>query len=445
MAKESKPHSSIFYGWWVVTACFLIAVYTSGVVSNGFTSFFQPIANEFNWSYTTVSLASSLRHMEVGLFSPLVGFLIDRYSLRKILFIGGIITGVSVIYLATTNSLVTFFSTFAIISVGMSAVSTVTLMTAVSRWFHRRLGIAMGIATCGFGFSGVMLPLVTAMVDGLGWRLAMTILGAGMFVVVLPLALMVKSRPEDYGLLPDGDSAIELSGKEKLKSIQSDDFEVGTRQALMSRAFWWITIALAIQHLATNAVSTHIMPYLSSVGVARSVGSLIAAALPIASMSGRFGFGWLGDMVKKKPLTAAGFAMMAVGLVSFGYADNFTGSMAGLLIIFLAMYGMGYGGTTTMRSILPKAYFGTKNYATILGFITGIDAIGGVLGAPVAGYVYDRWGDYHYVWVVLAVLSFICVVMMVTAPPFKRPEKTISFNLKTLFNRLKDKAASLSH
>jgi MFS family permease len=326
----------------------------------------------------------------------------------------------------------------------MSAVSTVTLMTAVSRWFHRRLGVAMGIATCGFGFSGVMLPLVTAMVDSLGWRLAMTILGAGMFVIVLPLSLMVRSRPEDYGLLPDGDVIVE--NKEKSgKTISMDDLEVSTKQALMSRAFWWITIALAIQHLATNAVSTHIMPYLSSVGVARSLGSLIAAALPIASMSGRFGFGWLGDMVKKKPLTTTGFAMMAVGLVSFGYADNFTGSMAVLLIVFLAMYGMGYGGTTTMRSILPKAYFGTKNYATILGFITGIDAIGGVLGAPVAGYVYDTWGDYHYVWIVLAVLSFICAVMMATAPPFKRPENTISFNLKTLFKRLKEKATSAAH
>jgi MFS family permease len=444
MAQESKPHSSIFYGWWVVAACFFIAVYTSGVVSNGFTSFFEPIATEFSWSYTTVSLASSLRHMEVGLFSPLVGYLIDRYSLRKMLFIGGIITGVSVIYLATTNSLLSFFATFAIISVGMSAVSTVTLMTAVSRWFHRRLGVAMGIATCGFGFSGIMLPFVTALVDSLGWRLAMTILGAGMFVVVLPLALMVRNRPEDYGLLPDGDTVIETKEKSG-KTISTDDLDVPTKQALMSRAFWWITLALGIQHLATNAVSTHVMPYLSNVGVTRTVGSLIAAALPIASMSGRFGFGWLGDMVKKKPLTAAGFAMMAVGLVAFSYADELTGGMVFLLIFFIATYGMGYGGTTTMRSILPKTYFGTKNYATILGFITGIDAIFGVLGAPVAGYVYDTWGNYHYVWIALAALSFICAVMMVTAPPFKRPENTISFSLKTLFSRLKEKASSTSH
>jgi MFS family permease len=444
MAKRSKPPSSVFYGWWVVAACFFIAVYTSGVVSNGFTSFFEPIAKEFNWSYTTVSLASSLRHMEVGLFSPLVGFLIDRYSLRKVLFIGGIITGVSVIYLATTNSLLAFFGTFAVISIGMSAVSTVTLMTAVSRWFRRRLGIAMGIATCGFGFSGVMLPLVTSMVDSLGWRLAMTILGAGMFAIVLPLAMMVRNRPEDYGQLPDGEAFVIKTDKAG-NPVATDDYDVSTKQALMSRAFWWITIALAIQHLATNAVSTHIMPYLSSVGVARGIGSLVAAALPIASMSGRFGFGWMGDMVKKKSLTTIGFAMMAIGLVSFGYADNLAGGMAALLIVFLAMYGMGYGGTTTMRSILPKAYFGTKNYATILGFITGIDAIGGVLGAPVAGYVYDTWGNYHYVWIALALLSFVCAVMMVTAPAFKRPENTISFSIKNLFTRLRDKAASLSH
>jgi MFS family permease len=265
-----------------------------------------------------------------------------------------------------------------------------------------------------------------------------------MFAIVLPLAMMVRNRPEDYGQLPDGEAFVIKTDKAG-NPVAADDYDLSTKQALMSRAFWWITIALAIQHLATNAVSTHIMPYLSSVGVARGIGSLVAAALPIASMSGRFGFGWMGDMVKKKSLTTIGFAMMAIGLVSFGYADNLAGGMAALLIVFLAMYGMGYGGTTTMRSILPKAYFGTKNYATILGFITGIDAIGGVLGAPVAGYVYDTWGNYHYVWIALALLSFVCAVMMVTAPAFKRPENTISFSIKNLFTRLRDKAASLSH
>ena len=438
MASDKKP-PSIFYGWWVVAACFLIAVYTSGVVSYGFTAVFQPIATEFNWSYTTLSLASSLRHMEAGLFSPLIGFLLDRFSLRKVLFIGGIITGISVILLATTHSLLTFFATFAVISIGMSAVSSVTMMTAVSRWFHRRLGIAMGIATCGFGFSGIMVPVVTALVDSQGWRMAMTILGAGMFFIVLPLALIVRSRPEDYGLLSDGDAALSQAERNKFKSLEMDNVEVSTRDALTSRAFWIITIALGIQHLATNAVSTHIMPYLSSVGIARSIGSIVATTLPIASMGGRFGFGWLGDVVKKKPLTAFGFAIMAVGLTSFGYADNLAGTMAVLLIMFLILYGVGYGGTTTMRSILPKAYFGTKNYATILGFITGIDAIGGVLGAPMAGYVYDRWGDYHYVWIVLAALSALCVVLTVLAPPIKAKENTISFNIKNLFSRLKGK------
>jgi MFS family permease len=438
MASDKKP-PSIFYGWWVVAACFLIAVYTSGVVSSGFTAFFQPIATEFNWSYTTVSLASSLRHMEIGLFSPLVGVLLSRFSVRKVLFIGGIITGGSVIFLATTQSLLAFFATFAVISIGMSAVSTVTMMTAVSRWFHRRLGIAMGIATCGFGFSGVMVPVVTALVDSQGWRTAMTILGAGMFFVVLPLALIVRNRPEDYGLIPDGDAAGISDEKRQFNSLELDNIDVSTKSALTSRAFWIITIALAVQHLATNAVSTHVMPYLSSVGVPRTVGSLVATTLLIASMGGRFGFGWLGDMVRKKPLTAWGFAMMAVGLTSFGYADNLVGTMALLLIMFLVLYGVGYGGTTTMRSILPKAYFGKKNYATILGFITGIDAIGGVLGAPMAGYVYDRWGDYHYVWVVLAALSALCVVITMLAPPIKARENTISFNIKNLFSRLKGK------
>ncbi len=440
MDKIREPPRRIFYGWWVVTACFLIAVYTSGVVSHGFTAIFQPIASEFKWSYTTLSLASSLRHMEVGLFSPLVGYLIDRYSLRKTLFIGTIITGLSVMLLARTNSLWTFFGTFAVISIGMSAVSTVTFMTAVSRWFDRRLGLVLGITTCGLGFSGIMVPVVTALVDGLGWRSAMTILGAGTFVVVLPLTLLVRNRPQDYGMIPDGVQTGKTAATGKKSSANNNGNDIGVRQALGTRAFWFITLALTFQHLATNAVSTHVMPYLSSVGLARALGSLVATALPIASMAGRFGFGWLGDFVKKKPLTAWGFGLMAAGLFTFGYADNLAGIMGPFLLLFMLMYGAGYGGTTTMRSILPKSYFGSKNYATILGFVTGITALGGILGAPFAGYVYDRWGDYHSVWIVLSVLCVIAMFMMVMAPPAKAQEDTLSW--QQAISRLKGKAKS---
>ncbi len=440
MEKSPKPPSRIFYGWWVVAACFLIAVYTSGVVSYGFTAIFEPIAAEFNWSYTTVSLASSLRHMEVGLFSPIIGYLIDRHSLRKILFIGAVITGISVILLARTNSLWSFFTAFAIISLGMSAVSSVTMMTAVSRWFNNRLGLVMGIATCGFGFSGIMVPVVTALVDSMGWRFAMTILGAGIFVVVLPLTLLVRNRPQDYGLIPDGVQIGKTAATGETVSTSNGGIDVSTREALGTRAFWLITLALTIQHLATNAVSTHVMPYLSSVGLTRTLGSLVATALPIASITGRFGFGWLGDIVRKKPLTALGLAMMAVGLMTFGYADNLTGIMGPFLLLFLITYGAGFGGTTTMRSILPKAYFGSKNYATILGFVTGVTAIGGILGAPFAGYVYDRWGDYHYVWVILAVLSVFSAFMIMLAPPVKAREDNLSWH--QAFSRLVRKTKS---
>ena len=410
----NRRRNTIFYGWWIVGACFLIAAYTAGVVHFGFTAVFEPIASEFGWSYAQVSLAASLRGLEMGLLAPVVGLLVDRWGPRKLMFGGTILTGLGLIILSRTDSLVTFYGAFIVIAVGASTCLTTVMGTAVVHWFRRKAGIAIGIMVSGFALGGLLVPLVTTLINIFEWRTALIIMGMGMWAIATPLSLLVRHKPEHYGYLPDGDVSDRAVIDKSLTSVQNVEVDIGAKQALKSRAFWHIALAFMYFPLAVSALITHVMPYLSSIGIARSVSSLVAAAIPVTSVGGRIGFGWLGDRFGRRRSAAAGFTMLSLGLLFFSYIA--TGGM-GLLVPAILLLGTGWGGIVTMRVTLLRKYFGRSRFGTILGFTTGVMMLGSVAGAPLAGWVFDKWGSYQGAWLVLAGLAIAAVVIIVTAPP----------------------------
>ncbi len=411
----------MFYGWWVLGACFLITLYTGGVIVLGFTAIFEPIANEFGWSYAQVSLGASLRGLEMGLLAPLMGLLVDRWGPRRLLFGGAIILGLGLILLSRITSLGMFYGTFVIIAIGMSGCGSTVVMTAVVSWFRRKVGTATGILVSGFAVGGLLIPLVAILVDTFGWQIAMVILGLGMWGIALPLSLLVRHKPEQYGYLPDGDLSDTVVVGKGLDSAQSTEVDIGAKQAVMSRTFWQIAVALMCQMLVISAVITHIMPYLSSIGIARSTSSLVASAAPLASIGGRLGFGWLGDRFDKRRVSAAGFALTALGLLCFGYAATVE---IWLLVPFLILFGTGWGGNVTMRAALLREYFGRSRFGTIHGFIVGVIWFGFMVGPVLAGWAFDKWGSYQGVWFAFAGLAVAAVVIMSTTPSVSNTAQT---------------------
>ena len=278
MTNSGLKSHKIFYGWWLVGASVLIAMYMSAVVSYGFTAFIEPIADEFGWSYTQISLGASLRGLEGGLLAPIFGMLIDRWGPRRLIFTGSIILSIGLFMLSRTTSLLMYYTAFSVIAVGVSCCSMTSLMTTVANWFKRKIGLAIGIASCGFGFSGLMIPVIVQLIDSYEWRTAMAILAIGVLALIMPLSLLFRHKPEQYGYLPDGDDpgmAMVSTGHINQAVSPSIEESIGVRQALKSRVFWHISLAYACFHLSTGAVVTHVMPYLSSIGIARSTASMI--------------------------------------------------------------------------------------------------------------------------------------------------------------------------
>lgn len=413
MMHLNQKHPKVFYGWWIVGACLLIWLYIGGVVFFGFTAVFEPIAKEFGWSYAQISLAFSLRGLEVGLLAPLVGFLVDRWGPRKMVFGGTLFVGFGLMLLSRISSLGMFYGAFALIAIGMSACGGTVLLTAVANWFRRKAGIATGIALSGVGLGGLMVLLVTMLVDTFAWRTAMFSLGLGVLFIGLPLSLLIRHKPEQYGYRPDGEESNPVVVGESLTSTQGVEINIPAKQALKSRAFWHIALISMSQSFMVGAVVTHVMPYLSSVGLVRSASSLVATALPVASISGRLSFGWFGDRLDKRRLMAMGFALMALGLLFFDYVGR--GSLW-MLVPFIVLFSIGWGGVVTTRIALLRQYFGRSSFGTILGFVAGVRVVGQIAGAPLAGWVFDRWGSYQGVWFGFAVIGFAGLVFALTIP-----------------------------
>ena len=213
-----KPHK-VFYGWWVVAASVGIAVYIAAVVFYGFTAFFQPMADDLGWSYTEISLGASLRGLESGLMAPVVGMLIDRWGPRRVIFMGAILLSLGMFLLSRSTTLLSFYTAFAFIALGTSGCSMTALVTTVANWFKRNIGLASGIATCGFGLSGIMVPVIVKLIDAYEWRSAMAILALGALLIVAPLSLLFRHKPEQYGYLPDGDSPASIGEKLSKKAV----------------------------------------------------------------------------------------------------------------------------------------------------------------------------------------------------------------------------------
>jgi sugar phosphate permease len=413
MTYSKRPRFRLFYGWYIVGACFLISVYCAGIVTRSFTVLIEPIVDDFHWSYALVSLAASIAGLESGLLAPVVGFLFDRWGPRKLIFAGATIMGFGLLLLSRTSSLAMFYGSFILMSTALSVSIGVVPMTVAGNWFRRRVSLATGIVASGSAAGGIMVPLVTWLVDAYDWRKAMIIFGLGAWIIIFPLALIVRHRPEHYGYLPDGEVGQKVYIDEVQSPVQYIEVDVSAKQALKGRAFWQISLAMVCHFMVSIAVLTHVMPYLSSIGIPRWTSGWVVMTIQFFSIAGRTSFGWFGDRFDKRRVTAFGMALQGIGMLLFNYVD-----IAGtwLLVTFIIVYGIGFGGPVTMSASMVREYFGRMNLGTVLGLATGVAYVGSLIGPPLTGLIYDTYGSYQVAWFIMAGLAFTGMVGFLTVP-----------------------------
>ncbi len=399
----------IFYGWWIVVASFFIALYVAGTIFYGFTAFFEPIVEEFGWSYTEVSIGASLRGLEMGILAPLIGFLVDRFGSRKLALFGVITVGLGLILISQTRSLITLYAGFLLLSLGAGGCTSIVLYTAVANWFKRYIGRALGIAACGFGSGGLMVPLIPLLIDTYDWRTTLIILAVGIWVIGIPLALVIRDKPEQYGYLPDG-GIMPVSTPDY--SADLEPIKASFADLIKGRTLWFISLAEAIRWTIITAVVIHIMPYLSSVGFPRASAALVAAAVPLISLIGRFGFGWLGDIFDKRYLMAITYLLTGIAMTTLSFASEGV-----IIFLFVIFFAMAIGGSVTLRGAMLSDYFGRSSFGRALGISMGASAIGSIIGPTLAGLTFDTTGSYQLIWLIYGGLTIISITLILMLKP----------------------------
>ncbi|MFC1987948.1 MFS transporter [Chloroflexota bacterium] len=409
----------IFFGWYIVAAALLLHMYHSGTMSYGFTAFIAPIAATFGWSYTQISLGASLRGVEEGALDPLIGMSTDRWPAGRLMLIGVILYGLGLLCISQATNLAMFYIGFLILGLGHSLAMSMVPQTMIARWFKKNLGKATAILSMGGGIGGTLVPVMVIIIDTYSWQTSLLIVAAGIWLIGIPSYFIFRVRPEDKSLLKDGKAQDDIKGSH---SSQIYDSSIGIKEALKMRAFWQMGIAYMLQVGPIHAVTTHVIPYLTSLGVARSTASMVAMSIPLVSLTARLPFGWLADTFPKKYVWAVSIGLTSAGTFLFELVD---GNSFILMYAAVLVIGLGLAGSGPLKTPTIREYFGTKNFGTILGFIKTFSMVGLLIFNPLAGWVFDTRGTYSPIWFIYAGLAMIGTILMLTAPTASRKPSSV--------------------
>ena len=304
----------------------------------------------FGWDRWVVSAAMSLRQLESGIVSPVVGLLLDRFSARKLIFWSAVISGVGFIGLGFTTGIVAFFLFIVVISLGASGVShAVAWPVIISRWFRRKRGLAMGLAVTGPIFGSPIVILNAQIEEAHGWRVVLIGYGILILVGVTLLSMLVRDRPEPYGLRPDERPAGggRLHGTPTGPSPSRPDTWLALHAVLRTREFWLFTSYLSGTFAANSAVQVHMIPYFQQdIGLTATWAAVVMSMVFIISGIGRVGGGYLLDKMDYRLVLAVVAAMMGLALLYLQIVDVRT--VSGTLP-FALMFGVSFGCLVPMR------------------------------------------------------------------------------------------------
>jgi len=418
-AAEKSGSGRIFFGWYMVAASVVTNTIFSAAYFQGFGVLILPIERAFGWDRWVISAAMSLRQLESGIVSPAVGFLLDRYSARRLIFWSAVIAGIGFIGLGFITGIATFFLFFVVISLGASGVShAVTWPVIISRWFRRNRGLATGLAVTGPMFGSPLVILNTQIEEAYGWRVVLFGYGALILVGVTLLSMLVRDRPEPYGLRPDGDPPEESAATEHSSgpARRRTDAGLTLHAVFRTKEFWLFTSYLSGTFAVNSAVQGHMIPYFQQdLGLSAAWAAVVMSMVFIISGIGRIGGGYLLDRLDYRLVLAVVAAMMGVGLL---YLQVVAVKTVWATLPFAVMFGVSFGCLVPMRGAVGSIMFGTRAIGGVLGILQGGPIAAGVIGPLVMGLIFDLNGNYSVaIWGLIVISALMVPLSLAMASP----------------------------
>jgi MFS family permease len=386
----------VYYGWYIVGACSVVLGVEAGAAAT-FPVFFKPLIDEFGWSRTALSGTVSIGLIVGGLTTPFWGSWTDRSGVRVVVLTAALFSGLS---LFLRGQIATLLQLYAVVTLGalfFAGVGLIPLSTAISHWFRGKRGLAMGLTVVGGGVGeSIAPPLTSWLVELFGWRQAYALLAAAFFLTLLPIAgLILRRRPQDLGLLPDGEAAPAGSGEDPGDGRQgalaqapegARAAELDLRQAVRTLPFWLIATAFFLPMMSGIGLFTHLVAIFTDMGTSARTAAVALGAIGLAA-----------DRFSVRKVFATCYVIEAIG-VSLLLATPWLGTQA--LFAYVVVYGLTVGGGLVLAPLIVGECFGILAMGSIFGVLAIAAVVGGAIGPVLAGLVFDSMGTYYPVFVI---------------------------------------------
>jgi MFS family permease len=397
---------TLYYGWIIAVALAITETISWGIIYYAFTVFITPMEADLGWSRAELTGGYSLALLIAGGMAFPVGVWIDRHGPRALMTAGSIGAAALVAAWSQVSDLAGFYLIWAGLGVCAAAVLYEPAFAVMATWFIRRRSAALAIITFAAGLaSTIFVPLSDWLLGRYGWRDSILILAVFLALTTIPLhALILRRRPSDLGLLPDGDTDAAAFARPVRNASLGD--------ALRSAFFWRLTVAFSLAVLASSAIRVHFIPFLIDGGIDPSTAALASGAIGLMQVAGRVIFAPLDSRFSGRVMVAGVFALQAAAMTML-----LAGSSPAAIGIFVIVFGAAYGAQTLARVSILADQFGAAHYGRISSIMAIFLTLAGTSAPVGAGLIHDRFGTYQpMLWIIVA-LAITATVLIAFSPP----------------------------
>lgn len=427
----------IYYGWFIVAAAGGVEFANAASAISILTIFVSPMAEEFNWSRTEISGATSLGAILGASMAPFTGRLVDRVGSRWPLALGGAAVGLACLYLAAVQTLLGFYVAFTVSRTADQGLIKIGAAPAVGKWFQRYQGRAIALVFFA-GSAGIVVlaPVVQIVMFNWGWRAAWLVLSAVMLTLgVIPSILIVRRQPEDLGLAVDGTAALDSIGQNMPEgntpiaarlaagSPQSGG-EWPLARVVRTPAFWLVLLSLFVASTSSAGITLHLVPYLTQQGLGAVAAVSVISVLSTSSAIGILVLGFLAERVSPRILLASVYLLIAVAIGVLLSADSLTEAYS-----FAVIHGLASGGMNTLAPLLWASYYGRGILGSLHGLSRAAQVAGFALGPLVLGIAYDASGTYRTALVYFAFTGLASALLILGARRPRLAEPKLGGNM----------------
>jgi sugar phosphate permease len=413
LAVPAARKRSFFYGWAIVATLAVTETVSYGILYYAFAIFIDPMRAEFGWSSSAVTGALSLALLVSGFSAPLVGMWLDRHGPRLLMTLGSVIGTAMVLAWSRVDSLLPYYAIWLGMGFAMATTFYEPAFATLTRWFERDRRRAIVYVTLVAGFaSTIFLPFASWLEGRYGWREALVLLAVVLgALTILPHALVLRRRPEDLGLYPDGATEASVTAERTQRPSGAN-----LREALNSRTFWWLTASFFVQNFSGTAVALYMIPYLTNRGVSAGFAATATGLIGAAQVAARLLTSLFGERVSHLTLTTLVFALQAVAVAILIEWRSDAGVLAAVLLL-----GAGRGVVTLMRPGLVVDFFGKQSYGAISGSMALFLTLANAAAPVTVGFAYATLDDYEPVLWALAVMALLGAAGMVRLRRYPSP------------------------